>query len=118
MTGTNNFRAGDIVRIKNEAKHIDHANRWGIPTGFDLTVKSVDGHFVHLVGYVGAMFADRFVLAPPPRKTPITAIKVPTDDVMVVLTRYVKEELGIDATVDKVISSFTDSLELVFKEAA
>ncbi|RVP50031.1 hypothetical protein [Sinorhizobium medicae] len=118
MTAPNNFRAGDIVRIKNEAKHIDHANRWGIATNTDLVVKMVDSHFVHLVGHVGGIFATRFVLAPPPRKTPITAIKVPTDDVMVVLNRYVKEELGIDATVDKVISSFTNSLELVFKEAA
>ncbi len=118
MTRTNNFRAGDIVRIKNEAMHIDHANRYGIAIGTDLVVESVRAEFVHLVGHFGGIFATRFVLAPPPHKTPITAIKVPTDDVMVVLTRYVKEELGIDATVDKVISSFTDSLELVFKEAA
>ncbi|MDW9532282.1 hypothetical protein RWE87_02090 [Sinorhizobium meliloti] len=109
------FKTGDRVRCNRSTRGST------LTEGHLYVVRKVSpsGNSLSLEGINGSYFTSRFSLVTRPKpKTPITAIKVPTDDVMVVLTRYVKEELGIDATVDKVISSFTNSLELVFKEAA
>ncbi|MGN6548399.1 MAG: hypothetical protein ACTHJ3_00680 [Pararhizobium sp.] len=58
-----------------------------------------------------AFVADLELIEAP--KTPaILAIKVPEQDIKDVLTTYVKDVLGIDASVAKIIQKFADAIEL------
>ncbi|MEY9719301.1 hypothetical protein ABIA22_001791 [Sinorhizobium fredii] len=121
MTNTKNnsqgIRQGDIVRVKNVADHLEYARRWNIPTGTDLVVESVSNEgIVRFVGVTSNGFATRFTKVR--RKPRVKGIVVKNEDVMAALTKFVKEDLGLDATVDSVIESFGDALMLVFAEDA
>lgn len=49
---------------------------------------------------------------------PVRAVTITESDVMAVLTKYVKDEIGIDAEVSHIRNAFEGALTLVFKEAA
>ncbi|WP_085025225.1 hypothetical protein [Ensifer aridi] len=121
MTKTNNnplgLRKGDRVRIKDTAEHRDYAARFGLPVDEDLVIHNISPvGIASFVGYAHTAMCVRLVLAS--KKSRIKAVSVPTEDVMAVLTKFVKEELGIDAQVETVIEAYGDALQLVFAEAA
>lgn len=120
MTNSNNpadLRQGDVVRVKDTAEHREYARRWSIPMNTDLVVERASATgIIKLEGIGASLFSTR--LEKVAKKSRIKAVKVPTEDIMELLSKYVKEELGIDAKVETVIDAFEDALELVFAEAA
>ena len=53
-----------------------------------------------------------------PKRSPIKSVKVDQDAVHAVLTAFVKDTLGIDASVTKIVRSFEKSVELVLAHEA
>ncbi len=49
---------------------------------------------------------------------PVLAVTINEGDVLAILTKYVKDEIGIDAEVSEVKSAFEGALTLVLKDAA
>ncbi|RVI36647.1 hypothetical protein CN202_01680 [Sinorhizobium meliloti] len=117
MTNPADIRQGDVVRVKDTAEHREYARRWSIPMNTDLVVERASATgIIKLEGIGASLFSTR--LEKLAKKARIKGVTVSSGDIMAVLTRFVTEELSIDAKVEKVVSSYADSLELVFAEAA
>ena len=56
---------------------------------------------------------DKATKPTPKKATKVKSVKVSEADVHAALTRFVKDELGIDASVTKIITGFKQSVELV-----
>ncbi|PLP55523.1 hypothetical protein CYK37_29990 [Mesorhizobium loti] len=107
------IKAGDTVRCIRPG--------FGRTLNRDYAVLSVyhGGRFFKRVNDRGTVvmsnYADNFTVVK--KKLPLS-VKVTQNDVNEVLTKYVKETLGIDATVTNIVQTFGSALELVLKQEA
>ncbi len=113
---TQKFKVGDTVRFAATPESQNYAVTWGYPVDKDLKVtnvtRCVTGYdLVHVEGHHAAVLSRRFEKV---EKTKAKGVLVAEADILAVLTKFVKEELGIDATVENVIANFDEALLLEF----
>jgi len=116
------FKLGDLVRFSPDALSQNYAFTRMIPLGKDLRVSSIFADIIYLGPYGGV--PARFLIAAPkpapaPAPKPVKkfvphSIKLDTDDVMAVLSKHLKDTLGLDVKVERVTECFGNALELEF----
>lgn len=110
------FKVGDRVRFKGDKKSQEFRDQW-FPNSSELVIKSIDRYGTTLFnGHNFCAGSDSLELATAekvaPKVQPIKAVKVSQADACTALTAFVKDILGIDATVTKINSTYAKAVEL------
>lgn len=142
------FKVGDAVITNSKVRHgwffkageKAVVKRISSPGDLNISLRFISGSNKDKTGFVSAEMIDLAPTEPakaaqpiilgatgrstttfppkkPTKKAPLS-VKVTEADVNEVLTKFVKETLGIDATVAKINQSFGTALELVLKQEA